>query len=369
MLVHQAKRLSSPCFVITNHDSSVLPNFTVTDKDGGKGILKFDRILCDVPCSGDGTIRKNPDVWVKWNAANGNNLHGIQYRIARRGAEMLAVGGRMVYSTCSFNPLEDEAVIHRLIVETEGAMELVDVSDSLPGLKYSKGKLSWVPTSRDMVGYSSFSEVPEKWQTQIRPLMFPPSPDKAGDFHLDRCIRILPHHQDTGGFFVAVLQKTKLLPWEASAKIEKKISGDNGSGGKQKEPPRKKRRMHGFREDPFVFFEDDEPVWPEIKEFYGLDDLDPKLLLTRCKEGKKKNIYLTNSAVRDIVINNEEKIKFINTGVKSFVRCDNRSMKCSFRIAQEMAKLVKIGETSMLDFYDVLIQVNIRGDSQYITQL
>ena len=63
---------------------------------------------------------------------------------------------------------------------------------------------------------------------------------------------------------MAVLQKTRLLPWEASAKVEKKTS-ENGSGEKQKEPPRKKRRMHGFREDPFVFFEDDEPVWPEIR--------------------------------------------------------------------------------------------------------
>lgn len=39
-------------------------------------IFRFDRILADVPCSGDGTMRKNPDIWCKWSAANGNNLHG-----------------------------------------------------------------------------------------------------------------------------------------------------------------------------------------------------------------------------------------------------------------------------------------------------
>jgi tRNA (cytosine34-C5)-methyltransferase len=44
--------------------------------DGAKEVLKFDRILCDVPCSGDGTLRKNPDIWKKWNTANANNLHG-----------------------------------------------------------------------------------------------------------------------------------------------------------------------------------------------------------------------------------------------------------------------------------------------------
>jgi len=37
---------------------------------------RFDRILADVPCSGDGTMRKNPDIWCKWSPANGNNLHG-----------------------------------------------------------------------------------------------------------------------------------------------------------------------------------------------------------------------------------------------------------------------------------------------------
>lgn len=40
---------------------------------------RFDRILADVPCSGDGTMRKNPDIWCKWSPANGNNLHGYVY--------------------------------------------------------------------------------------------------------------------------------------------------------------------------------------------------------------------------------------------------------------------------------------------------
>lgn len=56
MLVHQAKRLNTPCFIVINQDSTVLPKLKTLD---GKA-LKFDRILCDVPCSGDGTLRKNP---------------------------------------------------------------------------------------------------------------------------------------------------------------------------------------------------------------------------------------------------------------------------------------------------------------------
>ena len=40
--------------------------------------MRFDRILCDVPCSGDGTMRKAPDIWRRWSPANGNGLHGLQ---------------------------------------------------------------------------------------------------------------------------------------------------------------------------------------------------------------------------------------------------------------------------------------------------
>ena len=49
----------------TNHDASIFPNIKVTNPDNNmeKVNLKFDRILCDVPCGGDGTIRKNADIW------------------------------------------------------------------------------------------------------------------------------------------------------------------------------------------------------------------------------------------------------------------------------------------------------------------
>lgn len=52
MLVHQARRLNSPCFIVTNHDSCFLPNLLMTNSEGEKEEVKFDRVLCDVPCSG-----------------------------------------------------------------------------------------------------------------------------------------------------------------------------------------------------------------------------------------------------------------------------------------------------------------------------
>jgi tRNA (cytosine34-C5)-methyltransferase len=344
MLVHQAKRLNSPCVIITNHDASAMPNFTLPSTTGTQEILKFDRILCDVPCSGDGTLRKNPDVWPKWHAGNGNNLHGMQFRIVKRGAELLAIGGRLVYSTCSFNPIENEAVVHRLLDEAKGALTLVDIS--LPGLKFKPGMDTWTPMSRDLKSFTSFDEVPANLHTQIRPHLFPPSPDKAAEYHLEKCVRILPHMQDTGGFFVAVLEKHSPLPWESSgrSKEEQKVpkeettesqiaeNGEDNSGS----PAKKKRKVFGYKEDPFCFFTEDDPLWPHIRDYYKISpDFSASLLLTRCQEGKKKNIYMTSKSVRDIVIHNQDKIKLINTGVKVFVRCDNKEMKCDFRIAQE----------------------------------
>ncbi|XP_060531171.1 LOW QUALITY PROTEIN: tRNA (cytosine(34)-C(5))-methyltransferase [Cylas formicarius] len=340
MLVHQAKRLNSPCVAIINHDSASLPNMFETLPDGSSRQIQFDRILCDVPCSGDGTMRKNPDIWMKWTPANALNLHGIQYRILRRGAELLSVGGRIVYSTCSLNPIENESVIHRILVEANGSLELVDVCNALPGLKYTPGMEDWLVSSRNLEFYKSFDEVDEKWRTTIRPQMFPPAVTNREKYHLNRCLRILPHQQNTGAFFVAVLRKVK--PFTSN---EKAIKDEEAEETKKRENEdsrlpqnqRKRRRRDGYREDrPFVFFDDDEPVWTDIKKFYEISDqFESKCLLTRCPVGKKKNIYLTSEGVRDLVVANQGRLKFINTGVKAFVRCDNKNMKCPFRIAND----------------------------------
>ncbi|GAB0089752.1 tRNA (cytosine(34)-C(5))-methyltransferase [Sergentomyia squamirostris] len=329
MLVHQAKRLNSPCFLVTNEDSERFPDLQCTNKETGKvENMQFDRILCDVPCSGDATLRKNPDIWTKWNPAHGTNLNAVQFRITKRGAELLAVGGRLVYSTCSFNPVENEAVIVRLLKESEGALELIDASDLVPGLKFSPGLKKWQLSSKDMNFYGEFSEVPEKYHTVLRPQMFPP--EDVDKYNLERCMRILPHHQDTGGFFVAVLAKTRPVPWQ------KNLQAKESSPAVAAAPQRKKRRLGGYKEEPFVFFQGDEDIFSSIKSFYSLrDDFIPTCLLTRCFTGKKKNIYFSSDSIRDIVLLSGDCVKIINTGVKVFVRCDNKNMSCAFRLAQE----------------------------------
>merc|ERR1719410_2949012 len=108
--------------VVVNCDAMFFPDMylpsssTATEAEAGSDAqareqLRFDRVLCDVPCSGDGTMRKTPYIWKSWTHRDGLALHIRQLNILNRGLDVLKVGGRLVYSTCSLNPLEDEAVV------------------------------------------------------------------------------------------------------------------------------------------------------------------------------------------------------------------------------------------------------------------
>ncbi|XP_028410148.1 tRNA (cytosine(34)-C(5))-methyltransferase-like [Dendronephthya gigantea] len=225
MLVHQSRRIHSPCCLVTNHDAASFPDINIK-QEGSEEVspMLFDRILCDVPCSGDGTMRKNPQIWKKWNPEIGVNLHKIQLRILVRAVEMLAIGGRVVYSTCSMNPVEDEAVVSQLLLRTQGSVELIDVSDRLPLLKRSPGLLHWKIQTKDGRPVPSFTECSTSDRTHgFLESMWPPSIEDAEKFNLKRCWRLYPHQQDTGGFFIAVLEKKSPLPWTAGFRPHHKL--------------------------------------------------------------------------------------------------------------------------------------------------
>ncbi|KAI7952428.1 hypothetical protein MJO29_008059 [Puccinia striiformis f. sp. tritici] len=205
LLVHQSlRRLPSPSTMITNHDASRFPTLSMNGKK-----LLFDRILCDVPCSGDGTLRKNGGIWRDWTPANGVGLHGLQFRILSRAITLLKPGGRIVYSTCSLNPLENEAVVSAALSQFP-SMSIKDVSSSLPTLIRRPGLTTWTVTTRDpnnIQAVASPSDLPDLPQNKRYPTTLWPS-GKESEHGLERCLRIYPHLQDTGGFFVAVLEKS-----------------------------------------------------------------------------------------------------------------------------------------------------------------
>ena len=79
MLTHQMNRLNSASIVITNHNAQVFPELRYKDCKVGEDIrVRYDRIICDVPCSSDAAIRKIPTKWSEWSTKGGQSLHALQ---------------------------------------------------------------------------------------------------------------------------------------------------------------------------------------------------------------------------------------------------------------------------------------------------
>ncbi len=95
-------------------DNVVCPDRVVLDAGRPLPFRRpFDRILIDAPCSGTGTLRRNPEI--RWRVRE-SDLHDLQERQTRMlkiALENLAPGGRLVYSTCSLEPEENEAVVEQ----------------------------------------------------------------------------------------------------------------------------------------------------------------------------------------------------------------------------------------------------------------
>ncbi len=91
---------------------------------------EFDKVLVDVPCSGLGVIRRNPDIKWRLSPKEIRRLAEIQGRILRVGASALRRGGYLLYSTCTLTPEENERVVQGLV--QEGGFELVDLRGRVP---------------------------------------------------------------------------------------------------------------------------------------------------------------------------------------------------------------------------------------------
>ncbi len=88
-------------------------------RDGSKGevaLPEADRILCDVPCSGLGVLSRKPEIRYKDNLIS-EDLPELQYKILCKSAEKLVYGGRLVYSTCTLNPAENNRNAARFLAE------------------------------------------------------------------------------------------------------------------------------------------------------------------------------------------------------------------------------------------------------------
>lgn len=125
----------------------------------------FDRVLLDAPCSGEGMFRKDEGALRAWYPERPQECAKIQRDLILRAADMLRPGGRLLYSTCTFAPEENEEVIRYLLEQRED-MELLEIP-RLPGRE----------------GFA------------------------PGLLGLERCVRLWPHRLDGEGHFLALLGK------------------------------------------------------------------------------------------------------------------------------------------------------------------
>lgn len=101
----------------------------------------FDRILADVPCSGTGTLARNPEIKWRLKQEDLSDLHSRQVGILNSALTHLASGGRLVYSTCSLEHEENEAVVEAALAR-KSQFKIVDCRGELEKFRDS-GQLSW----------------------------------------------------------------------------------------------------------------------------------------------------------------------------------------------------------------------------------
>jgi 16S rRNA (cytosine1407-C5)-methyltransferase len=131
----------------------------------------FDKILVDAPCSGLGIIQKKNEVGKWWSLERVNNLCEIQNKLLVSAIKMLKVGGKLVYSTCSLTPEENELIINRILDKYPVDVEAVDMP-----VKHHKGLTEYQGVRLDT--------------------------------RLTNAIRIFPWEVDSDGFFLIKLKKT-----------------------------------------------------------------------------------------------------------------------------------------------------------------
>lgn len=154
-----------------------LINVSVTRHDGCSlppAIGSFDRILVDAPCSGAGTVRRKTGRRVTVRPPS-EKITGWQVGLLRKAVRLCRAGGRVVYSTCTFAPEENEAVVDAVLRTDGERYDLRVVPAAVAGLATSPGVDGW-----DGARY---------------------------DPSLRHTLRLWPHRADTGGFFAALIEK------------------------------------------------------------------------------------------------------------------------------------------------------------------
>jgi len=131
--------------LFANMERCGVSNGIITKKDGvalchkmGKAGFKFDKVLLDAPCSGEGTLRSSPKTFLMWNPKMPESLSKLQKTMVRAALKCLKKGGTLIYSTCTHAPEENEEVVSYALENFPIKLEKI----KLP-LKCREGVMEW----------------------------------------------------------------------------------------------------------------------------------------------------------------------------------------------------------------------------------
>jgi 16S rRNA (cytosine1407-C5)-methyltransferase len=148
---------------------------------------RFDAVLCDAPCTAQGTARKDSDALNYCSIENIEKMARLQYQLLESAIHSAKVGGRIVYSTCTLTPEENEGVVMQLLEKFAGQLEVVDPRE----MRMENAEWRIDKAIEDSI------KVQESFRNNSQFSIFN-SP----------FLRLWPQTYDTEGFFCAVLRKT-----------------------------------------------------------------------------------------------------------------------------------------------------------------
>ncbi len=264
-------------------------------------------------------------------------------------------------------------------------VELVSARELLPGLITAPAMTTWKVYDPTRQWFEKVEDLPEKRKGKIVATCFPPSASVMESFHIERCMRVYPHLQDTGGFFIAVLQKKEGEErWRKDAKcegeeeeeeekdVEDDSAQDSSTQPQQDELPltvaegnttassssssladrttfyRPPRRQDG----PYTTMVMDGDA-QAIVDFFGIDPhfVEKNFMLRsevksegegegkgKSESGGAKSIYFISDGVRDFLCADaHRKAHIINSGLKIFTKHSSKdsSIPCSYRLVTE----------------------------------
>ena len=282
----------------------------------------FDKILVDAPCSGEGMFRKDPAVAKVWDSNKPFECAKQQKEIITRAAQMLAPGGNMLYSTCTFSPEENEQVI-QFLLDSRDDMEIREIQ---PYEGFAPG--------RPEVAY-------EGWDGECTD----PVRRKMGTPDLKKCVRIWPHKMAGEGHFLALLHKK--APGEAARAQE---NDRNGHPNRETTVDEHKNPVEGTISDIKGI---GKPETKALTEFFADVSMEMNWKQVEVRKGQ---VYLVSEA-----LGTRKGLVFLRNGLYlGEIRKDRFEPSQSFAMALKKEEYTAVID---LDYSDVRVEKYLRGET------